>query len=68
MICEISAGADGGPRSRVGTHLNLYSVPHRHQRKFLAAHVWWGGVNIFESFSDQLYRSPEHIEYQNVHI
>ena len=35
---EISAGADGGPRSRVCACL----TPHRHQWKFVGAHVWGG--------------------------
>ena len=41
----ISAGADGGPRSRVCkcSRLTLRSDPHRHQRKFFGAHVLdWG--------------------------
>ena len=30
---QISAGADGGPRSRVCARLTLRSAPHRHQQK-----------------------------------
>ena len=35
-LYQISAGADGGPRSRVCARLTLRSAPHRHQRIFLA--------------------------------
>ena len=45
-----SAGADGGPRSRVCARLTLHSAPHRHQRK-----CFWGGVNkIFLSIFSPL--------------
>ena len=32
--CIISTGADGGPRSWVGTSATLRLAPHRHQEKF----------------------------------
>ena len=35
-----SAGADGGPRSRVCACSTLRSAPHQHQRTFVAAHVF----------------------------
>ena len=37
---QISAGAYGGPRSRVFAPLALPSAPHHHQRELFAAHVW----------------------------
>ena len=49
-----SAGADGGPRSRVCAHLTLRSAPHVHQQKFLA-HMSGGGVKnemMIEGFDE----------------
>ena len=34
LVWSISAGANGGPRSRVCTRLTLHLAPHQHQRKF----------------------------------
>ena len=47
---KISAGAEGGPRSRVYVPFTLRSAPHQHQQEILAAHVWGGGdLDFFES-------------------
>ena len=44
-----SAGADGGPHSRVCAHLTLRSAPHRHRQKF-SAHVSGRGVKEIPIF------------------
>ena len=45
MSVWISAGADGGPRSRVCARFTLRSAPHRHKRKFSVLEGAW---NIFD--------------------
>ena len=55
IVREISAHADGGPRSRVCARLTLRSAP-RETSSIFSAHMSWGGVKIFESFPDKLTR------------
>jgi hypothetical protein len=55
-IVKISAGANGGIRSRVCLQWSLCSDPHQHQRKFFAAHVFGG---------QQFWELKPHAKFQN---